>query len=247
MSVSSLWGGGIASFPRLYAAASLKQLAWCAGPLVVRWFSAALCRGLIEARPLRRRGNDRAGRFSAALCRGLIEARRLHPSFPRPLHGFPRLYAAASLKQPARGYRHGGRAGGFPRLYAAASLKLVPGRLHDVHHRPVFSAALCRGLIEALSSSVAKILLDCSFSAALCRGLIEATGSSPRSKSRPIRFSAALCRGLIEALSSSVAKILLDCSFSAALCRGLIEAQSDQGGGRTFPAQVFRGFMPRPH
>ena len=61
--------------------------------------------------------------------------------------GFPRLYAAASLKRPlpavelllcAR----------FPRLYAAASLKQVY-REAGVVLAPRFSAALCRGLIEA--------------------------------------------------------------------------------------------------
>ena len=91
----------------------------------------------------------RARRFSAALCRGLIEAMAPGggPS-PAPL-GFPRLYAAASLK-PARfrvlGARH---VEGFPRLYAAASLK--QDRAGAVPWWPVgFSAALCRGLIEAL-------------------------------------------------------------------------------------------------
>ena len=60
---------------------------------------------------------------------------------------FPRLYAAASLKRP-----HGGRARrhlrGFPRLYAAASLKrdLL---LEAAQPEAAFSAALCRGLIEA--------------------------------------------------------------------------------------------------
>ena len=65
------------------------------------------------------------------------------------------------------------------------------------------------------------------FSAALCRGLIEepwrwgAPGIGRR------RFSAALCRGLIEdgqkALHRSISHW-----FSAALCRGLIEASSLQ-------------------
>ena len=61
--------------------------------------------------------------------------------------GFPRLYAAASLKLSIGGYPviTNDR---FPRLYAAASLK------PDLHVavRPLikqFSAALCRGLIEA--------------------------------------------------------------------------------------------------
>ena len=60
-------------FPRLYAAASLKRVIEEPRIRQRRQFSAALCRGLIEAR---RRGRPRTarGRFSAALCRGLIEA-----------------------------------------------------------------------------------------------------------------------------------------------------------------------------
>ena len=62
--------------------------------------------------------------------------------------GFPRLYAAASLKPVPLVRLPHGRRHGFPRLYAAASLKhlsLSSGR----RRQPVFSAALCRGLIEA--------------------------------------------------------------------------------------------------
>ena len=60
---------------------------------------------------------------------------------------FPRLYAAASLKLPVAG-RLAPCLRRFPRLYAAASLK------HSVQSCEgyvfvVFSAALCRGLIEA--------------------------------------------------------------------------------------------------
>ena len=61
--------------------------------------------------------------------------------------GIPRLYAAASLKP--RELRHTGIVLiGIPRLYAAASLKPehVAADLLDV---PAYSAALCRGLIEA--------------------------------------------------------------------------------------------------
>ena len=61
---------------------------------------------------------------------------------------FPRLYAAASLKPWASstGKLSGAR---FPRLYAAASLK--PGAsLGKLARERRFSAALCRGLIEAL-------------------------------------------------------------------------------------------------
>ena len=61
--------------------------------------------------------------FSAALCRGLIEA----DGGIRLLLGLPY---------------------GFPRLYAAASLKRNPQcEFHEFTR--TFSAALCRGLIEA--------------------------------------------------------------------------------------------------
>ena len=93
--VSNMTMGG--GFPRLYAAASLKQ-AQCqrrAGQRVR--FSAALCRGLIEASTFPEHWAH-STQFSAALCRGLIEAR----------------YGA---------FRDAGLAGRFPRLYAAASLK----------------------------------------------------------------------------------------------------------------------------
>ena len=43
-----------------------------------------------------------------------------------PAGGFPRLYAAASLKHELGLHVQGGDEGGFPRLYAAASLKLRP-------------------------------------------------------------------------------------------------------------------------
>ena len=133
--------------PRLYAAASLKRHSGRFEFGSKRGYSAALCRGLIEANVLRVRIAP-GRRYSAALCRGLIEAARghcrMHPSMAR----IPRLYAAASLKPLACG-GEGARDGRIPRLYAAASLK------HDVH-RPqpldrarLYSAALCRGLIEA--------------------------------------------------------------------------------------------------
>ena len=114
-------------------------------------FSAALCRGLIEAsRVSTFRGMDSA--FSAALCRGLIEAGRWRSSGDIGVvaAGFPRLYAAASLKQHviSEAARRSCITVGFPRLYAAASLKRVAQR-HIETGRQRFSAALCRGLIEA--------------------------------------------------------------------------------------------------
>ena len=68
------------------------------GTLRQTWFSAALCRGLIEAAP-RQGGANAAHPFSAALCRGLIEAPRARTTRTGTATGFPRLYAAASLKR----------------------------------------------------------------------------------------------------------------------------------------------------
>ena len=96
-------------FPRLYAAASLKPSIAGAGGSPVDRFSAALCRGLIEAAG-RTDGSRLRPKFSAALCRGLIEARIAERIGDVSQGRFPRLYAAASLK-------HGGgcavRAGPF--------------------------------------------------------------------------------------------------------------------------------------
>ena len=62
-------------------------------------------------------------------------------------HGFPRLYAAASLKPRLAEQEVRARAR-FPRLYAAASLKPCETPRTGRKRAP-FSAALCRGLIEA--------------------------------------------------------------------------------------------------
>ena len=140
-----------ARFPRLYAAASLKRADPGEDTDLRHVFSAALCRGLIEA-CWGRRSRGRPSRFSAALCRGLIEAPRGWLHRGSSSRCFPRLYAAASLKRPLETDVRIGR-GGFPRLYAAASLKQA---LHDEPMLIVtpFSAALCRGLIEASLSSL---------------------------------------------------------------------------------------------
>ena len=85
--------------------------------------------------------------FSAAICRGLIEASLLNERSPTRVLRFPRLYAAASLKRPVRdrciaviqvfsaaicrGLIEASTSGRirrrspyrFPRLYAAAPLK----------------------------------------------------------------------------------------------------------------------------
>ena len=94
-------------------------------------FSAALCRGLIEARSPRH-GAGPPRRFPRLYAAASLKLRRVIERLND--HGrFPRLYAAASLK-------HGGPPAGlgapssFPRLYAAASLK--PGRVgHDAGDR----------------------------------------------------------------------------------------------------------------
>ena len=163
--------GQILCFPRLYAAASLKHEVAQDGPRFVDGLSAALCRGLIEAKKragmmspcscrfprlyaaasLKRRrgppGSPRDRQLSAALCRGLIEAGRRPAAPGSPGPRFPRLYAAASLKPPPRAAALATTLR-FPRLYAAASLKHVGARAWDSHCRWL-SAALCRGLIEA--------------------------------------------------------------------------------------------------
>ena len=116
-------------FPRFYAAASLKHrpgerlrareragfsAVLCRGlieastrtcrPRVagVR-FSAVLCRGLIEAPGAPGASGGLPGGFSAVLCRGLIEAKTATGEVVRVLVGFPRFYAAASLKRLLQG------------------------------------------------------------------------------------------------------------------------------------------------
>ena len=121
-------GQALHGFPRLYAAASLKRGASLSMVFLARAFSAALCRGLIEARH---------------------PAQRPH----RTILCFPRLYAAASLKHGGHHLPHVDRLLGFPRLYAAASLKQT-SRSSPMTTATVFSAALCRGLIEAPSRLV---------------------------------------------------------------------------------------------
>ena len=110
-------------------------------------YSAALCRGLIEAVADEYR-IPLSQAYSAALCRGLIEAR------------------TDSVWRSCRATR-------IPRLYAAASLKL-PSLLDELRCVREYSAALCRGLIEARCDSSPLGPGHRGYSAALCRGLIEA-------------------------------------------------------------------------
>ena len=223
-------------------------------------FSAALCRGLIEARPSSRPSSKSTPAFSAALCRGLIEARPSSRPSSKSTPAFSAALCRGLIEAYLIGRVLGGELGGFPRLYAAASLKLFPsGEKYAGEFR--FSAALCRGLIEA--GYAVYVWLDAvPFSAALCRGLIEADPPRvrpPASRSgfprlyaaaslkrsgircgaqRGSRFSAALCRGLIEA-SAGVPGVRAVHWFSAALCRGLIEAPAPDvvtaGGDARFP------------
>ena len=188
-------------------------------------FSAALCRGLIEAGSGCPRRRHEHGRFSAALCRGLIEAptwsRRGATRPPR----FPRLYAAASLKQVVVGPGHH-ESPRFPRLYAAASLKLGLERLEGAA-LAAFSAALCRGLIEAAPRRRSRRRTRWRFSAALCRGLIEAPTPTTRWLARTARFPRLYAAASLKLMTraSSLAEWHM---FSAALCRGLIEAASQR-------------------
>ena len=105
-------------FPRLYAAASLKR---------------EIDQDAVDAR--------RA--FSAALCRGLIEARWSMPTGSGGCAGFPRLYAAASLK-PTKNGMFGEPFKRFPRLYAAASLKLIQAPGYTTTGFPVFRGFMPR-------------------------------------------------------------------------------------------------------
>ena len=182
-------------------------------------FSAALCRGLIEASSVERSPVlrepcfprlyaaaslkllvapprvDVPGPFSAALCRGLIEARACEKARSSFTAGFPRLYAAASLKRVARHTAHSSASAVF--------------------------RALCRGLIEAVVPATPLVAQSRVFSAALCRGLIEAA--------RPLlpRFEPRHCFPRLYAAASLKHTLAL-----SRVC---------------YPRVVFRGFMPRPH
>ena len=185
--------------------------------------------------------------FSAALCRGLIEARVRSGSGSPDTHGFPRLYAAASLKRRVRVRRVRWPTARFPRLYAAASLKHrapapAPGHAHT------FSAALCRGLIEAwqrahgtglairgfprlyaaaslkpgfaLTGHIAEIRFPRLYAAASLKP--HTTVAARLAIAGFPRLYAAASLKLHRCAHAAICVIL----FSAALCRGLIEAPS---------------------
>ena len=182
-------------------------------------YSAALCRGLIEARPPASWSSARSRTYSAALCRGLIEAPAARPPRPGRRAGIPRLYAAASLKLEAKA-RTDHVMDGIPRLYAAASLK---------QQRP---AGHSRG--------------EGAYSAALCRGLIEAAAPPEHGRSM-WRYSAALCRGLIEARLHHVRSGQDRAGIPRLYAAASLKRRAMDDACLSRPGRVFRGFMPRPH
>ena len=159
-------------------------------------YSAALCRGLIEASTRSAWMAARLPRYSAALCRGLIEA--LSSRKPcNSLLSIPRLYAAASLKRGCTGTRRG------------ASYR--------------YSAALCRGLIEACAHKQNVGFFWQRYSAALCRGLIEAKRWSARNEKRMTRIPRLYAAASLKHRAEAALERAFP-QYSAALCRGLIEA-----------------------
>ena len=207
--------------PRLYAAASLKlPISDHVRPAVLG-YSAALCRGLIEAARMvsgalywRRRG------YSAALCRGLIEA-YLSGYARGGIDGIPRLYAAASLKRLAPD-RMGYGAWRIPRLYAAASLKHRRGASRarqDVGIPRLYAAASLKRSERRQAARIRLGIPRLYAAASLKRAEVRRGYELVR------QYSAALCRGLIEATSEAIdgPSIIV---YSAALCRGLIEAST---------------------
>ena len=110
--------------------------------------------------------------------------------------GFPRLYAAASLKPTPHG-NSGAAYHGFPRLYAAASLKQLPPRAPPRHRRDRFPRLYAAASLKpAALAGEPRLLLRFPrlyAAASLKRRRVA------RELDRGVAFSAALCRGLIEA------------------------------------------------
>ena len=157
---------------------------------------------------------------------------------------FPRLYAAASLKRCGVSLRPLTGEICFPRLYAAASLK--PELRHTfLRSGHLFSAALCRGLIEAREGGRQEAAAPCRFPrlyAAASLKLVPLIRGGPLVES----FSAALCRGLIEAPPYVQAAIDSTESFPRLYAAASLKRLLGRSGRRRLRA-VFRGFMPRPH
>ena len=107
-----------------------------------------------------------------------------------------------------------------------------------------FSAALCRGLIEATSAMRLKFG---------CRAGFPRLYVAASLKRRPLRtathdsepFSAALCRGLIEA-DWRVRSVATARSFPRLYVAASLK-RADPIGARHDRIDVFRGFMSRPH
>ena len=155
----------------------------------------------------------------------------------------PRLYAAASLKRAAD-CAGGVRGVCIPRLYAAASLKPASVRNESACCRG-YSAALCRGLIEAYPAnsaawparqSIPRLYAAASLKLGFC--LLQAFFWD--------LYSAALCRGLIEARArESRRSSRVRCIPRLYAAASLKRHQPNTAAPSTM--QVFRGFMPRPH
>ena len=132
------------SFPRLYAAASLKRSSISyLMTLNPRTFSAALCRGLIEAASPGTDGLIGWCRFPRLYAAASLK-RHVVVRGGRDADRFPRLYAAASLKPLLVAVAVVAAIGRFPRLYAAASLKLLGPGAHGVSSVIVFRGSMPR-------------------------------------------------------------------------------------------------------
>ena len=130
----------------------------------------------------------------------------------------------------------------FPRRHAAASLKLG-GVDVTVVVCAAFSAASCRGLIEAPRARQLLQVSRC-FPRRHAAASLKLAVEHERARVCA-EFSAASCRGLIEA--DVIRRVLgKRGQFSAASCRGLIEAPPVTITIDT-TVPVFRGVMPRPH
>ena len=133
---------------------------------------------------------------------------------------------------------------GFPRLYAAASLK-PPTQEGLGHPRWRFSAALCRGLIEAAAGGQGSLPPACLFSAALCRGLIEAGATPAVPPTAPGRFPRLYAAASLKPLRRFVvgeAELRFPRLYAAASLK-----HAGAKDMTTIITYVFRGFMPRPH
>jgi len=202
--------------------------------------------------------------LSAAIRRGLIEATITPPASPAECC-YPRRFAAASLKPPARSRRRP-ESSSYPRRFAAASLKR-PALCSGGGRGSKLSAAIRRGLIEACSRG-GRPRRCRALSAAIRRGLIEALRClrcHPPHCCYPRRFAAASLKRMTPALQTRACA-----SLSAAIRRGLIEAWEKascvEGVSRGYPRRfaaaslklrelprlrpehdVIRGDSPRPH